>query len=68
MTETVYLGVVLIYWSQYRINKTLFQVGRERIAVQMSVFSLRKILLRARKTKTIGGGKKRIILLVTENI
>lgn len=58
----------MIYWSQYRKNKTLFQVGRERIAVQMSVFSLRKILLRARKTKTIGGEKKRIILLVTENI
>lgn len=59
MTETVYLGVVLIYWSQYRINKTLFQVGRERRAVQMSVFSLRKILLRAKKTKDHRGGKKK---------
>lgn len=58
MTETVYLGVVLIYWSQYRINKTLFQVGRERRAVQMSVFSLRKILLRAKKNKDHRGEKK----------
>lgn len=58
MTETAYLGIVLIYWSRYRINKTLFKWAENRQQYKCLFFSIRKFLLKACKTKTMGGKKE----------